>query len=67
MKINRIAAIISFAVSVFMFSVSLGFLRGMELETISFKFGAFGAFITIVLWGICLCLANGFYNGGDDL
>ena len=67
MKPNRIAALISFAVSVFMFSVSLGFLRGMELETISFKLGAIGSFITIVLWGICLCLANGFYNGGGDL
>ena len=67
MKNNRIAALIAFVAAVFMFSVTLGFIGGMEMETISFKAGMIGACVSLTLWGICLCLANGFYNGGGDL
>ena len=60
----RIFGIISAIISFVFFVLMLGFIGGMEYETIGFICGALGAFASAALWVAWLVLADFFMSGG---
>lgn len=64
MKATKVIGIISALISMVFFALMLGFIGGLELDTVSFISGTFGAFASLFLWLIWLVLADMFLGGG---
>lgn len=64
MKLSKVMGAISVTLSFVFFVLTLGFVGGMELDTIALMPGVIGALASALLWVFWLVLANVFWSEG---